>query len=62
MAKDRAEGMVLLLRDLLEAKFGRLPQWADERLQKATAPEAERWAKKVLSARSLESVLGQKSS
>ena len=58
-AEGKAEGMVVLLRDLLDAKFGKLPKWADERLQKATAVEAERWAKKVLSADTLEGVIVQ---
>ena len=60
VAKGRAEGMVFLLRDLLESKFGKLPKWADERLRKATAAQAERWAKKVLSAGTLEGVLGNR--
>ena len=58
-AEGKAEGMAILLHDLLTAKFGKLPRWADERLQKATATQAGRWAKKVLSAGTLEDVLGR---
>ena len=60
IAEGKAEGMVLVLRDLLEAKFGKLPRWADERLQKATAAQAEHWAKRILSADTLEGALGEK--
>lgn len=50
--------MSLLLREQLETKFGRLPRWAEFRLSEATPPQLERWAKKVLTADTLESVVG----
>ena len=36
-----AERRRTLLRDLLRAKFGRLPKWADQRLEAATPEQAE---------------------
>ncbi len=53
---------VKVLRDLLAAKFGRLPNWVDEELEDAKAPEIERWFRKLLSADTLEGVLGKKAS
>ena len=50
--------MAALLHDQLETKFGKLPVWAVERLRKATAVQAARWAKEVLNADTLEGVLG----
>ena len=58
--EGRVEGMVALLREQLAAKFGPLPQWAENRLDKATLANAELWAKKVLTARTIEGVLGKK--
>jgi hypothetical protein len=57
-AKGKTEGMSTLLREQLEIKFGRLPRWADHRLTQATPVQLERWAKKVLTADSLQSVVG----
>ncbi len=59
-AIGEAKGKAALLRDLLQTKFGKLPKWADTRLKKATAAQAETWAKKVLSATSLEAVIGKR--
>jgi hypothetical protein len=42
----RTEGMVTILRELLETKFGPLPRWAQEKLAKTTPAQAERWAKR----------------
>jgi len=49
-----------MLRGLLETKFGSLPKWVDERLGAATAIQIERWSKKILTAETLEGVLGKK--
>lgn len=59
-AKARAEGVISVLRKLLELKFGKLPKWATERLETATIVQAERWVNKLLTAGTLEGVLGQK--
>ncbi len=53
-------GMVQIVRRLLEAKFGTLPKWADDRLAKATSTQAERWSTKILTADTIEGVLGRK--
>ncbi len=53
---DRAN----MLRGQLETKFGSLPKWVDERLETATAVQVERWSKKILTADTLEGVLGKK--
>jgi len=55
MRDDRAK----LIRRMLETKFGKLPKWVDERLEKAKSDEIERWAKKLLTAGTLEGVLGR---
>jgi hypothetical protein len=60
LAKGRGEGMVKLLREQMETKFGPLPKWAEERLAQASTTQVERWARKVLAAKTLESVLGKK--
>lgn len=59
-AEGKAEGMATLLAGLLEDKFGPLPKWAEDRLRKASITEAEQWAHRVLSASSLEGVLGKR--
>lgn len=49
-----------MLRGMLATKFGRLPKWVDERLEEATSVQIERWSKKILTAATLEGVLGKK--
>jgi hypothetical protein len=58
--EGRTEGMSLVLRELLETKFGPLPKWVGDRLSKATPARIELWAKRVLTANTLEGVLGKK--
>ena len=55
-----ARGKAQVLQQLLEEKFGSLPRWAAERLDNATPSQVERWLKKVLTANTLEGVLGKK--
>ncbi len=57
--KGEAQAMRKLLRGQLETKFGPLPKWSLVRLQKATTDEAQLWSKKVLTARTLEGVIGK---
>jgi hypothetical protein len=59
-AKGRGEGMVHLLREQIQTKFGPLPKWAEERLSQGSPAQVKRWARKVLAAKTLESVLGKK--
>jgi hypothetical protein len=49
-----------MLRRLLGTKFGNVPKWADERLEAATSAQIERWSKKILTADTLEGVIGKK--
>jgi hypothetical protein len=54
------DGQADIVRVQLGTKFGALPKWVDERLGRATSSDVERWAKKLLSADTLEGVLGKK--
>ena len=49
-----------VLRGLRLTKFGRLPQWAEERLERADLSQIDRWTKKTLTAQTLEGVIGKK--
>ena len=49
-----------MLRGMLATKFGTLPKWVDERLEDATSVQIERWSKKILTAETLEGVVGKK--
>lgn len=49
-----------MLQNFLDERFGSLPPWAAERLDKATPAQVDRWLKKILTADSLEGVLGRK--
>lgn len=53
------DGQVTIIRISLETKFGKLPKWADERLGNAKLSDAAQWAKKVITAETLEGVLGK---
>ncbi|HXQ25987.1 MAG TPA: hypothetical protein VN822_06240 [Candidatus Acidoferrales bacterium] len=59
-ALGEARGMSKVLHEQLETKFGPLPKWAADRMAKASPAQVERWAKKVLTAGTLEAVLGKK--
>ena len=51
---------IQVLRDQLKGKFRTLPAWVDERLEEATTVQLRRWLKKILTADTLEGVLGKK--
>ena len=59
ITEGRAEGMSRVLRELIDTKFGPPPKWALDRLAKAKPAQLERWARKVLTAGTLEGVLGK---
>ena len=59
-AKGHAEGRAGLLRQVLEAKFGALPAWAQDRLLKGSTRDFDRWAKKVIAADNLEAAIGKR--
>jgi hypothetical protein len=54
------DARVQVLRGQLKAKFHTLPRWADEKLESATPFQVKRWLKKILTAETLEGVLGKK--
>ena len=54
------DGQASIIRIQLESKFGKLPKWVDERLGHAKLSDVERWSKKLLTAETLEGVLGKK--
>jgi len=51
------KGEAQLLHRLLLRRFGALPDWVEARLQEASPAQLERWADRLLEARSLESLL-----
>ncbi len=62
LEQGRAEGYSkrtrTLVRELLQTKFGNLPRWAVSRLTRASTLDLENWAKKLITAPTLEEVLG----
>jgi len=52
------KGESRLLRLLLTRRYGALPGWIEERLDKATIEELERWGERFVDAKSLEEVFG----
>ena len=50
------QSTVRVVRRLLAAKFGRLPDWVDARLAGATAEELESWNERALTAPTIEAV------
>jgi fido (protein-threonine AMPylation protein) len=48
--EGRAEGGAQILETQLAAKFGTVPEWATERVRKATAAQLTRWGRKILTA------------
>ena len=55
-----AQGELKTLQAQLKKRFGRLPVWAQKRLDEATTEQIESWTLKVLDARKLEDVLGKR--
>ena len=56
--EGKDEGYRLILLEQLETKFGRVPKRARERVRTAPTAHVLKWAKKVVTAESLEGVLG----
>ena len=50
------KGQASMLKRLLARRFAQLPEWAEERLEKASRDELENWAERVIDADSLEQV------
>ena len=58
--EGRTEGMAALLTQQLRAKFGLVPRWAQTRLKGAKPTQIERWATKLITADTLEGVIGRR--
>ena len=58
--KADRNGRAEMLSDLLKSKFRTLPKWASEKLESATPVQVRRWSKKVLTANTIEDVLGKR--
>jgi len=61
LEEGQRKGEATLLRRQLEARFGPLPSWVDSRLAEASLEQIETWGVELLSAHSLDSLLGPKS-
>ena len=57
--EGRAEGQAGIVLRLLELRFGVLPDAVRDRVRDASAPELEAWAERVLTAASIDEVLGE---
>ncbi len=53
-AEGKAEGEATLLTKLLTKRFGKLPVWANEKLNNATIEQLENWGEKIFDADTLE--------
>ncbi|MCG5513280.1 hypothetical protein [Ectothiorhodospira shaposhnikovii] len=59
LERGRHEGVEGTLRKLITLKFGDLPAWADKRLASATDTQLDEWVLQILSADSLDTLLGK---
>ncbi len=57
--EGRIEGESRLLRKMIEIKFGAIPGWAEAVLRSADSEQIDRWAESILTAESLETLLGK---
>lgn len=57
--EGRHEGVEGMLRKQIALKFGELPEWADERIASAPDAQLEDWVAQILTANSLEDLLGK---
>lgn len=57
--EGRMEGATDILQNMLQLKFGEVPDWAQQRLQQATPEQLKEWSGAILTANSLEAMLGQ---
>jgi hypothetical protein len=57
LQQGRQEGELVILRRLMQKRFGALPAWAEERLASRSAAELEELSDRVLEASSLEDLL-----
>jgi hypothetical protein len=57
IGRERKRGAVMVLRVILEKRFGTLPEWAHDRLTAYPSGKLEGLAARVLDAQSLEELL-----
>jgi len=57
-ARGQQAGFRTAVRQTLETRFGRLPEWADARLEQAKLAQLKRWNSKAITADSLSDVIG----
>jgi len=60
LAKGEVSGLAIALRSQLHAKFGKVPKWADDRMKKANRAQLARWLNKIITAQTLEGVIGRR--
>ncbi len=53
-------GKAAVIEGLLSQRFGALPKWARDRLHRGTSAQMDRWSRKLLTASSLEQVVGRR--
>lgn len=59
-AKAVHEGVEGTLRKQITLKFNELPDWADKRIASASDAQLDDWVAQILTADSLEALLGQR--
>ena len=59
-AEGKAEGKLETFLAQLNSKFGRIPNWANQRLVNATPAQLDRWVLKILTADTLEGEIGRR--
>jgi len=57
--EGRHEGVEGMLRKQIALKFGELPEWVDERIASASDARLDDWVAQILTADSLEALLGK---
>lgn len=57
--EGRQETLRTTAKSLFEIKFGELPEWATNQINKANANQLDTWIKNILTAESLETILGK---
>ena len=60
LEQGRAQGEQLLLRRLIEKRFGSIPEWAKTKLASLSIPEIERIGERIFEASSLDSLFDRK--
>ena len=58
LQSGRLEGESRLLRKMIQVKFGEIPPWADDLIRSADSKQIDLWVESLMTADSLESLLG----